>query len=138
MRWVEDRNIGKAKALASSEDFENVKSEALSLLKYVQDMELYEIIAAIKKINEYKLEINDYLDIMAIWYRDALMFKATKDANHLIFKEEIQYIKKTAAKSTYEGIEIIIKALDTAKRRLSSNVNFDLTMELLLLTIKEN
>ena len=57
---------------------------------------------------------------------------------HLIFKEEIQYIKKTAAKSTYEGIEIIIKALDTAKKRISSNVNFDLTMELLLLTIKEN
>ena len=82
--------------------------------------------------------INDYLDILAIWYRDALMFKATKDANHLIFKEEIQYIKKTAARSTYEGIEIIIKALDTAKRRIASNVNFDLTMELLLLTIKEN
>ncbi len=31
-------NVGKAKALASSEEFENVKSEALGLLKYVQDM----------------------------------------------------------------------------------------------------
>ena len=101
-------------------------------------MEIHEITKAIKKIGEYKLEINDYLDILAIWYRDALMFKATKDANHLIFKEEIQYIKKTAARSTYEVIEIIIKALDTAKKRLSSNVNFDLTMELLLMTIKEN
>ena len=30
-------NIGKAKALASSEDFENVKSEALSLLKYINE-----------------------------------------------------------------------------------------------------
>ena len=66
------------------------------------------------------------------------MFKATKDVNHLIFKDEIQYIKKTVARSTYEGIENIIKALDNAKRRLSANVNFDLTMELLLLTIKEN
>ncbi|NTV79412.1 MAG: DNA polymerase III subunit delta, partial [Clostridiales bacterium] len=62
----------------------------------------------------------------------------TNDVNHLIFKEEIQYIKKVARKSDYEGLEKIIKALDKAKSRLNANVNFDLVMELLLLTIKEN
>ncbi len=131
-------NIGKAKALASSEDFENVKSEALSLLKYIKDMELNEIIAAIKKITEYKLEINDYLDIFAIWYRDVLLFKATNDVNHLVFREEIQTLRRTAQRSSYEGIETIIEALDTAKKRLDANVNFELTMELLMLTIQEN
>ena len=64
--------------------------------------------------------------------------KATNDANLLIFKGEIQYIKKAAGKSDYEGIETILKALDTAKSRLNANVNFDLTMELLLMTIQEN
>ncbi len=131
-------NIGKAKALASSEDFENVKSEALSLLKYINEMELSEIIAAIKKINEYKLEINDYLDIFSVWYRDVLLFKATSDINHLVFREEIQTLRRTAQRSSYEGIERIIEALDTAKRRLDANVNFELTMELLMLTIQEN
>ncbi len=131
-------NVGKAKALASSEDFENIKDEALSLLKYIQDMELHEIVAAIKKIGDYKLEINDYFDIMAIWYRDVLLFKATKDANHLVFREELGALRKCAQRSSYEGIEIVINALDTAKRRLDANVNFDLVMELLFLTIKEN
>ncbi len=131
-------NVGKAKMLAASEEFENVKEEAVTLLKYIQDMDLSEVMAAIKKINEYKLDINDYLDIMAEWYRDVLLFKATNDANHLIFKDEIQYIRKRADKSTYEGIEKIIQALDTAKSRLNANVNFELTMELLLLAIKEN
>lgn len=131
-------NIGKAKLLATSEDFDKVKEEAITLLKYIQDMELNEVMAAIKKITDYKLDINDYLDIMAVWYRDVLLFKATNDANHLIFKDEIRDIKKRADKSTYEGIENIIKALDTAKNRLNANVNFELAMELLLLTIKEN
>lgn len=131
-------NIGKARALASSEDFENVKAEALSLLKYIHDMELNEIIAAIKKITEYKLEVSDYLDICAIWYRDVLLFKATNDVNHLVFREEIQALRKTAQRSSYEGIETVIRALDTAKRRLDANVNFELTMELLMLTIQEN
>ena len=101
-------------------------------------MEVHEIVATIKRINEYKFEVGDYLDILSIWYRDALLFKATHDANHLIFREEIQSVRKVADKSTYEGIEKIIRALEMSKQRLAANVNFDLTMELLLLTIKEN
>lgn len=131
-------NIGKAKALASSEDFENIKAEVLSLLKYIQDMEFNEIIGAVKKVTEYKLEVKDYLDLCAIWYRDVLLFKATSDVNHLVFREEIQALRRTARHSSYEGIEVIIKALDTAKRRLDANVNFELVMELLMLTIHEN
>ena len=131
-------NIGKAKALASSEEFDNVKNEALALLKHVHDMELQEIIQAVKKINEYKLEISDYLDLMSIWYRDVLLFKATADANSLVFREEIQAIRKVVARCSYEGIETVIRALDKAKRRLEANVNFELTMELLFLDMKEN
>lgn len=131
-------NIGKAKALASSEDFENVKNEALSLLKYVRDMELHEIVAAIKKITEYKLEVNDYFDIMSIWYRDVLLFKATNNPNRLVFREELGALRKCAQRSSYEGIETVIQALDKAKHRLDANVNFDLVMELLFLTIREN
>lgn len=131
-------NVGKAKLLANSEEFDKVKEEAITLLKYIKEMELNEIVAAIKKINEYKFDVNDYMDILSIWYRDVLLFKATHDVNHLIFKEEIQHIRKVADKSAYEGIEKIIDALEKSKQRLNANVNFDLTMELLLLTIKEN
>ena len=126
-------NLGKARQLASSEEFDHIKEEAVSMLKYVQDMEINEMLAAIKKIQEYKFDVEDYLDILAIWYRDVLLFKATNDANHLIFKEEIQYIKKCADRCAYEGIEDILKALDKAKSRLKSTVNFELTMELLLM-----
>ncbi|MBR3761837.1 MAG: DNA polymerase III subunit [Lachnospiraceae bacterium] len=131
-------NVGKAKLLASSEEFENIKSEALSLLKYIKEMEIQEIVAAIKKINEYKLEVQDYFDIIAIWYRDVLLFKATMDANQLIFRDEIQTLRKIAARCSYEGIEKVIQALSTAKKRMEANVNFDLLMELLLLEIQEN
>ena len=131
-------NIGRAKMLAVSEEFDKVKEEAVTLLKCIHELEIAEIVAAIKKITEYQLDVTDYLDILSIWYRDVLMFKAMNDANHLIFREEIQYIKKVADRSSYEGIETILEALDKAKSRLAANVSFDLTMELLLLTIQEN
>lgn len=131
-------NIGKAKMLASSEEFEKVKDEAITLVKNINDMEISEIVKAIKKISEYKFDVNDYLDILMAWYRDVLLFKATKDVNSLVFKEDIQQIMRMSDRSTYEGIEQIVNALQSAKKKLEANVNFDLTMELLFLAIKEN
>lgn len=131
-------NVGKAIQLASSDDFNELKASALQLIKRLKDIELYEMGEAVKQISEYKLEINDYFDLMMIWYRDVLLFKATKDVNGLIFKDEVYDIKRQAEKSSYNGIETILEALQKAKVRLNANVNFDLVIELLLLTIKEN
>ena len=131
-------NIGKARLLATSEEFEKVRDEAITLLKHIDRMDISEIIAAIRKIKEYKFDVGDYLDILSIWYRDVLLFKATRDLSHLIFKDEYHYIKPVADTCTYAGLEEIIDALDKAKTRLIANVNFELAMELLLLTIKEN
>ena len=131
-------NVGKAVQLASSEDFGELKASVLQLVKRLDDIDLYEFGGAIKQIGEYKLQINDYFDLITIWFRDVLYMKATNDVNGLIFKDEVYDIKRQAAKRSYQGIEIILKALDTAKLRLNANVNFDLTLELLLLTIKEN
>ncbi|WP_461810323.1 DNA polymerase III subunit delta' [Faecalimonas sp.] len=131
-------NMGRAIMLASSEHFNEIKEEALQLLKHINEMEIAEIVCAIKKIGTYKLSINDYLDIIMIWYRDVLIYKATKDVNGIVFADQLKYIKDRANKSSYEGIEIILDSLEKAKARLKANVNFDLVMELLLLTIKEN
>ena len=131
-------NVGKAIKLASSESFNEIKNSALQLIRRLKEIDLYEMMEAVKQISEYKLEINDYFDIMMIWYRDVLLYKATADVNHLVFRDEIYDIKKSASKSSYEGIEQILEALEKAKVRLNANVNFDLVIELLLLTIKEN
>ena len=131
-------NVGKAKRLALSDSFSEMLEHALHLVKYIHDMEVSDIIVDLKKINTYKMEINDYLDLLMVWYRDVLMFKATRDADSLIFSHELISIREKAQKSSYEGLECIIKSLEKAKIRLNANVNFDMALELLLLTMKEN
>lgn len=131
-------NMGRAIMLANSEHFNEIREEAVQLLKYIHEMELSEIVTAVKNITVYKLEITDYLDIIMIWYRDVLLYKATKEIDKVVFKDQIPFIKEQAKKSSYEGIELILKSVENAKARLKANVNFDLVMELLFLTIKEN
>ena len=131
-------NVGKAKRLALSDNFGEMLDHVLHVVKYISEMEVGDLIEDLKKISEYKMEINDYLDLLTIWYRDVLLFKATRDADSMIFSDELISIRKKASESSYEGLGQIIEALEKAKQRLKANVNFDLTMELLLLTMKEN
>lgn len=130
-------NIGKAKHLATSEDFDNIKNDAVRVLKYAHEMDMNEFVSALNQISAYKINIEDYLDILLIWYRDVLMFKATGDLDSLVFKEEIKSIRERAGRSSYEAVERIIEAIEKTKVRLRANVNFELAMELLLLAIKE-
>lgn len=131
-------NVGKAIKYASSEEFEKMKDDMLHILKYVEDMQINEIIAGLKMITANKAAIDDYLDLILLWYRDILMLKATNDPNLLLYKVEYQFIKKQANLRSYDQIENIINSVEKAKLRLRANVNFELTIELMLLTIKEN
>lgn len=131
-------NIGKALKLASSESFGEIRAAAVHLLTHLKDMDITEIAAAVKATEEFKVDIRDYLDILAVWFRDVLYFKATNDADGIIFRENLRVLKEQASKYSYEGLEQVLEAIRKAKARLTANVNFDLTMELLFLLIKEN
>lgn len=131
-------NLGKAVRLATSEEYNEIKQDCVQILKNINHMEVYELIDAVKKMSKYKLDIYDYIDLMMMWYRDILMLKVSGSPDKLLFKEEYSTLKQQANYISYEGIENVLEALDKVKVRLEANVNFDIAMELLLLTIKEN
>ena len=131
-------NIGKARSLAVSEDFDQIREEAVRVLKFIRKMDTSDMIKTLKTLEEMKLGVSDFFDIMLVWYRDVLLYKATMDEGALVFRDEKESIVTEAKQSSYEGIEKIIKAIEKARARLKANVNFELAMELALLTIKEN
>ena len=130
-------NLGKAMRYAKSEDFIQRKDMILSLLRNVDRMDISEMLSVVKDLGARKDEVRDYIDLMALWYRDVLIFKATKNLNQLLFREESSYISREASNRSYEKIEEILQAFDKAKIRFRANVNFDVTMELMLLSLKE-
>lgn len=131
-------NVGKAKQIAESEEFAEMTDQAFRILRNSKDMELYELVDKIKELSTNKHNIYEYLDLFIMWFRDVLLFKATREVDGLLFKNQLNYIKERANTSSYEGIETIINAVEKAKERLHANVNFDLVMELLFMTIREN
>lgn len=131
-------NLGKAIHLAQSEEFWVMYREMLHLLKHIKDTDISELLDYIRKVKEENLDIRECLDFMQMWYRDILMYKTTKDINLLIFRDEFSAVKSVSTTSGYDGLEKILEAIDKARIRLDANVNTELVMELMLLTMKEN
>ncbi len=131
-------NLGKAIRLANNDEYVQVIDSVVSVMKQIHTMDVEDLAWAMNSIEKFKLSMNNYMDLMMMWYRDALMLKVTGQPDKLMFKSEYSTMKKQAGLMSYETIENKINAIETAKKRLDVNANFDVTMELLLLTLKEN
>ncbi len=131
-------NIGKAIRYAdASDDFVNRKNKIIEILKNVDRIDVTDMVETAKNLGAKREELRDYIDLMMLWYRDVLIFKATKNINQLIFQNESQAISNEAQTRSYEKIEEIIQAFDRAKVRIKANVNVDITMELMFATMKD-
>ena len=129
-------NLGKAIHLASSEEFKELYLKVLVMIKQIESMDIVELLEKIKEMKELNFDISEVLDFLQLWYRDVLMFKVTKDMNLLIFKDEYKTINGMGQKIGYQGLENILDAIEVCRTRLNANVNMELAMELLLLTMK--
>ena len=129
-------NLGKAIHLASSDEFKGLYYKMMALVKNVESMDIVDLMDRIREIKELNFDISEVLDMLQLWYRDVLMFKVTKDMNLLIFKDEYKTINGMGQNIGYDGLEKILEAIETCKTRLNANVNMELAMELLLLTMK--
>lgn len=131
-------NLGKAIKLASNTEYVQVIDSVVEVMKKIQRLDVEELASAMEHIQKFKMSINDYMDLMMMWYRDVLMLKVTGNIDKLLFKGEYSTIRQQAQILSYKAIEDKIDAIARAKTRLDVNANFDVTMELLLLTLKEN
>ena len=66
-----------------------------------------------------------------------ILASCSLEIDNLVFKQEINFIREQASERSYENIEKILEALEKTKVRLRANVNLELALELLFLTIRE-
>ena len=128
-------NVGRAIMLAGSQDFNELKDATIKLVRRIAEIELSDVMGEVKAIEEFD-QANDFFDLLMLWYRDVLIAKATSGQGKLIYKDQAHEIAKQAENSSYEGLNNIIEAIENARRRIRANVNMDMTLELLLLNIK--
>ena len=110
---------------------------AEDILLHVRAWDLPRIRLAVKDLQAWKLQADTVLELFERWVRDILYFKASRDPEGVLFQEHLAQIGSASERMSYESIQQVFDSVRRAGLRLRANVNFDLTMELLLLSMKE-
>ena len=130
-------NLGRAIDIISSEDFIAMKDDVVRALKNLYKMTASDINQLVKEHSNYKNDMDGYLNLIIMWFRDVLLYKASSRKEALMFEAESDVIEKQAREVSYDGVQEVLVEIDNLKGRLKSNVNFDITLELLFIKIRE-
>lgn len=130
--------IGRAVLFAESEEFAELRQNVLYLVKNIGSFSMAELTEQVKLFAGRKDTIADVLNMMALWYRDVLLYKATRNVNFLLFSEESDAIMSLAERQSYEKLQGVVDRMEQLKQRLKANVNTETALELLFLYMKED
>lgn len=127
--------IGQALELVEDEGFREMRQDILGKLEALPSMSEGEAYLLAKDLEGYKNDLR-FLDIMELWYRDLLTAKSLREEGYLIQRDKKDAIFRAAK----EPAALLVKkaaAVRTARMRLAQNANFRLTMEVMLMDLKE-
>ena len=128
-------SIGRAALLLENENFAALREKTILLLHKIEKTDAAEL-ASFAKEAASENETQDLIDLILTWNRDLLVCKSTHSTENLIFTDEVQYIIEAAQNTSWQGLQAAAEAVFRARRRLSSNVNAELTMQMMLLEIR--
>ena len=127
--------IGQALELVEDEGFREMRQDILGKLEALPSMSEGDAYLLAKDLEGYKNDLR-FLDIMELWYRDLLTAKSLREEGYLIQKDKRDAIFR-AAKEPAAELAKKAAAVRTARMRLAQNANFRLTMEVMLMDLKE-
>ena len=127
--------IGQALELVEDEGFREMRQDILGKLEALPSMSEGEAYLLVKDLEGYKNDLR-FLDIMELWYRDLLTAKSLREEGYLIQRDKKDAIFR-AAKEPAALLAKKAAAVRTARMRLAQNANFRLTMEVMLMDLKE-
>lgn len=133
-----DGNPGRALALAVSDEFKNTYGKVLQLMKNSASMDASQLLGLSSELVSEGADLQDVLDLAALWYRDVMNMKVFGENGKFSFKGEKAALKKASAEMSGETAAAVLAEIDKASQRLRANVNKELTMELLFIKIKES
>ncbi|SEG13972.1 DNA polymerase-3 subunit delta' [Caloramator fervidus] len=133
---LSDGIVGSCKKFLD-EDYIKLRQQVIDIAKKIHKIEGLEILDLVKFFNENKESIEDILEQMIIWYRDILIYKLTYNKDMIINEDYFEDIIEESKILSYNKLNGIINIIKKTKQNLEYNINFQLSIEAMLLNIQE-
>lgn len=134
---LSEGNIGTSLKILKDEELQNERDEVITIIVSLDKINMIETFRVAKLFKEFNTDIQKILDFIIFFYRDIIIYKKTKLDKYIIQKDKEEIIKEEAEKFTLKNLYQKVDSIITGKRQLNNNCNPSLTIELMLLKIKE-
>lgn len=111
--------------------------ETVELCRGISRMAGYEAALKAKELSQKTEDTDRILDLIELWYRDALRIRVTGSMAGIGFSGEKGALSEAARQVSAEGVSEICKAVELSRRMLKANVNKEAVLELLLMKMRE-
>ncbi len=132
---LSDGSLGRAILLSESEDFFLRREWLLELTDGLIQKEAFRIFSAVDYFYSNKDFAEDLLQVLMIWFRDLAVYKATEDIKLVINRDKEELLLKQSFMD-FELINDIIEKIQETSFDIQMNVNFQLSIETMLLKIQ--
>lgn len=130
-------SIEKALELSESSDFSIMRDDIQKYIQDILDKNMVEILNISSDMDKYKDKVIIVLDMMINYFRDIMICKDRADKDMLINGDRITFIQNMSSKITYSQVSKIIDIIEEAKRKMRSNCNFSVSIQVMALNIYE-
>ncbi|MCT4593656.1 MAG: AAA family ATPase [Anaeromicrobium sp.] len=129
--------VGRAIELKESEDFNIKREETIDILEKLICKDPLKFFDGIDFFSKYKDSVEEILDMMLYWFRDLILIKETDCNDFLINIDKVSQLQEHRYKLESSSLVEIIEKIEESKKDLRAHVNYQLTIENMLLCIQE-
>ncbi|MGL5348320.1 MAG: ATP-binding protein [Peptostreptococcaceae bacterium] len=130
-------SIEKALELSESADFALMREDIQMYIETILEKNLIDILEIPTGMDKYKADIIGTLDIMINYFRDMMIEKENADKSMIINADKITFIKNMSKKINYSQVSKIIDIIEETKKKIRSNCNFNISIQVMALNIYE-
>ena len=130
-------SIEKALELSESAEFAIMREDIQSYIQTILDKNIIEILEIPNNMDKYKKEVISILDMMVNYFRDMMLLKEKVDKSMIINSDKIIFIQNMSKKITYSQVSKIIDIIEETKKKIKSNCNFNISIQVMALNIYE-
>ena len=129
-------SVGRAIKLSETQEFFEMRDEALGIVDSIVKGDKFKVFSSIDFFTNNKDNYEEILDIIIYWFRDLILYKELGNTELLVNKDKTSLLSSQSFLKEGQINDIINRTIDT-KKDIKRNINYQLAIETMLLSMQE-
>ncbi|MGL4847645.1 MAG: DNA polymerase III subunit delta' [Clostridium sp.] len=128
---------GRLERFVEDENLQEIRKIALELIKEINEKKIESILKYEKSFMKYKDEKEEVISILEGFIRDIIIYKEANLQNLIINSDKENEIKELMQLMSYKKLSSMIEAIKVMRRNIDANSNFQISLNIMLMSFLE-